>query len=99
MLGRLATICHRRRWTVLGVWIVVLIGATTLAGRLRRAYSGGANLAGTDSDRAYALLNESFPARSGDDATVVFAAPSGFGAPATKGAIEHYLDEVRSLPQ
>jgi RND superfamily putative drug exporter len=98
MLGRLATICHRRRWTVLGAWVLALVGATVLAGRLGGEYSGGANLAGTDSDRAYALLNESFPGRSGDDATVVFAAKSGFDAPATKAEIERYLDELAALP-
>jgi uncharacterized membrane protein YdfJ with MMPL/SSD domain len=28
MLGNLATFCHRRRWTVLGLWIVALVGVS-----------------------------------------------------------------------
>jgi putative drug exporter of the RND superfamily len=98
VLRRLATFCHRRRWTVLALWIVALVGVTVLAGRVGGAYSGGSNLAGTDSERAYQLLNESFPARSGYDATVVFAARDGFQAAATKTEVRRYLAEVTGLP-
>jgi hypothetical protein len=43
-------------------------------------------------------LNDSFPARSGDDATLVFASPSGSDPPTTKAEIADYLEEVRALP-
>jgi RND superfamily putative drug exporter len=98
MLGRLATFCHRRRWTVLALWIVALVGSTFAAGCFGGSYSGGSNLSGTDSDRAYAILDESFPRRSGDDATVVFASPTGLDAAATRTEVEGYLRDVAALP-
>ena len=44
MIERVATFCHRRRWTVLFAWIVVVIGVTMLAGALGDNDANGGRL-------------------------------------------------------
>ena len=54
---------------------------------------------GTESQIAIDLLDERFPAESGDTANVVFAAESGtLREPDRRAAIERTIDEIRGQP-
>jgi RND superfamily putative drug exporter len=73
-LARLAT---RRPWLVVATWIAIAIGlqaAATAAGPdMRDTFS----LPGTDSQAAYDLLDERFPAAAGDSDTLAFQVHDG----------------------
>ena len=99
MLERLASACFRHRWRVVALWAVALVGVFALSGSLGGAFSDSGRLEGTDSQRAYDLLGDEMPERSGESATVVFHDPAGIDRPEAKAAIGAYLDDVRALPR
>ncbi|HET9600466.1 MAG TPA: MMPL family transporter [Acidimicrobiales bacterium] len=96
MLERLASACFRHRWRVIALWGVGLVALLTASGAVGGAFADGGRLPGTDSQRAYDLVSDEMPDRSGDTATVVFHDPAGLDRPSTVAAIRSYLDEVRS---
>ena len=99
MLERLASACFRHRWRVVALWAVGLVGLFALSGALGGAFSDSGRLEGTDSQRAYDLLGDEMPERSGESATVVFHDPAGIDRPEAQAAIGAYLDDVRTLPR
>ena len=99
MLERLASACFRHRWRVVALWAVGLVGLFALSGSLGGAFSDSGRLEGTDSQRAYDLLGDEMPERSGESATVVFHDPAGLDRPEARAAIGAYLDDVRTLPR
>ena len=85
MLERLASACFRHRWRVVALWAVGLVGLFALSGALGGAFSDSGRLEGTDSQRAYDLLGDEMPERSGESATVVFHDPAGHRPPRGPG--------------
>jgi uncharacterized membrane protein YdfJ with MMPL/SSD domain len=85
---------HRRR--VLAIWAVVLVGVFAAAA----AFSGETNdsfeVPGAESTQAQDLLEEKYPAASGDQARMVFAAPTGetLADPDNKKAIQASLAQA-----
>jgi RND superfamily putative drug exporter len=96
MLEKLASTCHRRRWTVILLWLVAAVGITLAAGSSGATYSDGGRLSGSDSDKAYEIVRTEFPKSSGDSATIVFHSPAGVGADDPR--IASYLQTVSQLP-
>ncbi|HEX5782028.1 MAG TPA: MMPL family transporter [Solirubrobacteraceae bacterium] len=76
-MRKLAAWCHDRRRTVIGLWVAAFIVFAGLWGTAAGEFVNNFNLPGTESQRAYDLLKEKFPAQSGDTATVVFAVDQG----------------------
>ena len=93
MLGRLGRWCARHRWLVIGCWIVVLTSAVAMG----RAWGGETSLVfevpGAESQEAFDLLDERFPARAGDTADIVFAA----GDVTSPGVVESVSELLASL--
>jgi RND superfamily putative drug exporter len=86
VLARIARTCFRRRRLVLVTWIAVLVAAIT----------GGSALAGhwaTGDDAPKSLLTKEFPARDGDDATIVFT-----DVTADRAGVDAYLADVAHVP-
>ena len=73
----LAAWCHDRRRTVIGLWVAAFIVFAGLWGAAAGEFVNNFNLPGTESQRAYDLLKEKFPAQAGDTASVVFAVDQG----------------------
>jgi putative drug exporter of the RND superfamily len=96
MLARLADFSYRRRWLVLGLWIIALVGVTLASGKWSGDWTSGSRLEGTDSQKAYDLFARSFPSKSGDGATVVFAVPDG-GVASKRDAIEAFVNDARKI--
>ena len=95
MLKRIADVCYRRRWRVLIAWILVLVGINILGGALGEKYSESFDLPDTDSQQAFNLLEERFPARAGETAFVVFKATPTIES--QRPAVEGVLDELRGV--
>ena len=60
-LYRLTKACVRYRWTVLGVWLVLVAGVALLALRAGTDTSDNLTLPGADSQAATDLLDARFP--------------------------------------
>ncbi len=97
-LERWARFSHRRKWFVIGGWVVVLIGLIFAANTMGGAYDNSFKLPGSESQAGFDLLAERFPARSGDSADVVFEAPGGIRQPDIQARIEKLLADAQALP-
>ena len=98
MLKRVADVCYRHRWRTLIGWVVLLIGINVVAGSVGSSFSQTFNLPNTDSQKAFDLLDNKFPARSGETAMVVFEADSSLQDPTTKAEIDQVVGELRQVP-
>jgi RND superfamily putative drug exporter len=74
---RLARACNRHRWRTFFVWLVALIVIQIGASAVGTKEISNFRLPGTESQRAYDLLNEHFAAVKGDTDQVVYRATSG----------------------
>src|SRR3954465_2550251 len=92
---RLARVCNRHRWRTFGAWLLALVAVQVLASAVGTKQISSFRLPGTESQRAYDLLAEHFPAAKGDTDQVVFRARTGTLAdPATKARIQAALRDV-----
>jgi RND superfamily putative drug exporter len=98
VLQRVADLCYRHRWRTLIGWIVLLVGINVLAGGVGSSFSQTFNLPNTDSQKAFDLLDQKFPARAGETAMVVFRANSSLDDPATRASIDQVVNELRQVP-
>jgi len=97
-MRRFATWCTGHRKTVIVGWIVALIGIGMLSSSVGSDFSEEFKLPSSDSQEAFDLLEERFPAQSGDAATIVFKAPGGVESAAVKGKMEGVFADVAKLP-
>ena len=98
MLEALARRSYRHRRATVGLWLAVIVGINVVGAVAAGDYSNDFSLPGTESQAAYDLLKDRFPARSGDTADAVFRAPGGVDAPAVSARIEAILADVRARP-
>src|SRR5215212_9369549 len=92
---RIARLCNRHRWRTFGAWLLALVAVQVLASAVGTKQISSFRLPGTESQRAYDLLAEHFPAAKGDTDQVVFRARTGTLAdPATKARIQAALRDV-----
>ncbi|HVE94545.1 MAG TPA: MMPL family transporter [Acidimicrobiales bacterium] len=77
LLVRLADWSYRRRRLVLLLWVLLLVGTIVASNAFKGENDFTFTTPGSDSERAQQLLEDHFPARSGDEITVVFAAKQG----------------------
>ncbi|MEV6847547.1 MMPL family transporter [Actinoplanes sp. NPDC051411] len=76
LLARVGGFCARRRWTVLGVWVLVLAAAIGLAGQFAKPLGTRLTVSGLQSTKTLDEVHRLFG--GGDDSgKVVFAAPEG----------------------
>jgi RND superfamily putative drug exporter len=88
MLHRLARFCYRRRRYVLVAWLVAFVLVSFLSKAAGGKDTTKFSLPGTESQQAVDLLKAKFPARSGDIADIVFAAPGPGGVDAVRSRID-----------
>src|SRR5215212_2674752 len=92
---RIARLCNRHRWRTFGAWLLALIAIQVVASNVGVKEISSFRLPGTESQRAYDLLADHFPAAKGDTDQIVYKARSGsLTDPANKKAIEDSLKEV-----
>ncbi|HWM09096.1 MAG TPA: MMPL family transporter [Solirubrobacteraceae bacterium] len=77
LLYRLGGMCVRRRWIVLGVWLVIFAALAIAARSVGPELNDNLTLPGTDSQRASDLLAERFPSQANGTNPVVLQAPQG----------------------
>ncbi|PJN32544.1 hypothetical protein CG717_07430 [Streptomyces sp. CB02613] len=97
-MSALARWCYRHRLVVVALWIAVLAGlglASTAAGTKA---SDSFSLPGTESSQALELLQETMPAQSGANATVVWQSDGDVRDPAVRDRMTATLEELSGLP-
>jgi putative drug exporter of the RND superfamily len=97
VLKRIADVCYRHRWRVLVLWIVAFVVMNALGGAFKGEFSQSFHLPKSDSQTAFDLLDQKFPARAGETAFVVFKASSPATDPAAKAAIEDVLTRLKAI--
>jgi RND superfamily putative drug exporter len=97
-MRRFATWCTGHRKTVIIGWIVALIGVGMIAGSAGSDFSEEFKLPSSDSQEAFDLLEEKFPAQSGETAQIVYKANSGVETPAVKDEMEEVFAKVEKVP-
>ncbi|MGW2276649.1 MMPL family transporter [Streptomyces sp. NPDC001770] len=98
-LHRIGRFAFRRRWLVVLLWAVVLGAVGSVAAGTTNTGSSGLSLPGTESQRAFDLLAEKFPAANaeGASARVVVRAPEGqrIDAAGNRAATEKVLTGLK----
>jgi RND superfamily putative drug exporter len=97
MLEHLARWSYRHRWWMLLIWIFVLVGALGLQGAVGGDYSTDFSLPGAESQKAFDLLEDSFPGVAGDTADIVFKAEQGVTDPQVRDAMEGLFAEISEV--
>lgn len=97
-MRRFATWTTGHRKTVIIGWIVALLGFGMIAGSVGAAFTEDFSLPASDSKEALDLLEEKFPAQSGEAAQIVFTAPGGVEQPAVEGRMNAVFTEVAKFP-
>src|SRR5438045_2639944 len=77
VLYRLAQICVRRRFVVLGIWVVVAVVLVAVSHQMGDTTNNNLSLPGTGSQQATDALAKSFPDQSNGTSPIVIHAKSG----------------------
>src|SRR5215212_269478 len=93
-MRRFATWTTGHRKTVIISWVVALFAMIAISGSVGADFSEEFSLPDSDSKEALDLLEEKFPAQSGEAAQIVFKAESGVDSPAVKRKMERVFAEV-----
>src|SRR3954468_20651779 len=92
---RLARLCNRHRWRTFGVWLLALVAIQVIASSVGVKEISSFRLPGTESQRAYDLLAQHFPAAKGDTDQIVFRARGGsLRDPAVRARVDGALKKV-----
>ena len=97
-MRRFASWCCGHRKTVILSWIVALVGVGMLSSSVGADFSEDFKLPAFDSTEAFELLENKFPAQSGDTATIVFKADGGIESPPVKKRMVGVFAEAEGLP-
>ena len=98
LLARWARFAVRRRRAVLAAWIAAAALLLIVGIRFGEGFENSFTLPGTESQAAFDLLEERFPARAGESAELVFRAEGGITTPEARAQIESLLQEAATLP-
>jgi RND superfamily putative drug exporter len=93
---RIADFCYRRRRYVLVAWVLLFAGVIVAGGALPATHRANYKTPGAESDKAYGLLNERFPARKGASIKLVFA--GDIDDPAVKSQVDGVVATALSQP-
>ncbi|MGE5281905.1 MAG: MMPL family transporter [Chloroflexota bacterium] len=97
-MRRLANWTTTHRKTVVLAWIAALVLAGFAAGSAGTAFTENFSLPSSDSQRAVELLENRFPAQSGEAAQIVYKADAGVAAPAVRRQMSAAFAAIAKVP-
>src|SRR3954447_6068825 len=93
---RLAHVCKAHPWRTFFAWLLALVAIQLVAASVGVKQISNFRLPGTESQRAYDLLAQHFPAAKGDpDQFVCRSRRGALAAPATRARVDAALARVR----
>jgi RND superfamily putative drug exporter len=94
-----ATWCFHRRWIVLAIWLIALVGSFGASRAAGNAFSTKFQLPNTQSSQALNLLQKDFPTASGSSDQIVLHTTSGtVQNPAVKATAQRMFAAVAAVP-
>ena len=87
-LQRLARGCIRHRWIVIGVWVVLLVGANAAAGAVGPDFKTDFSFPESETKQVQELLEANAPDRAGFTAQIVARSEQGVDDPAVRATLE-----------
>ena len=97
-LGRIAGLTFRHRWLTVLAWVAGLGLAVVLAGAFGGDFKADYSAPGSDSSQAQQLLEDEFPAQSGDTVDVVVASAGRVTDPGARDAVSALLADLAKVP-
>src|SRR4051794_22238851 len=97
-LGRLADLTYRHRLVTLVGWLAALAVSVVLAGAVGGDFKADYSAPGSDSSAAQRLLEDEFPAQSGDTVDVVIRTEGPATAPAARADVRALLAKLADVP-
>ena len=98
MYQSLARWCYHHRWTVVGVWIALIVGLNAVGGVVGAAFDAEFTSTGSESNAGFETLEEYFPgAGSAFGGQIVFQAEEGVDDPEVTAAMTEMFDEVATI--
>jgi RND superfamily putative drug exporter len=99
-MAAIAGWCFRHRFSVLLLWLAVLVGLGVVNNAVGTGYSDNFALPGTESTKALSLLQSAFPAQAGESDTIVWKVSQGSVRDAdVQQPITEMLDKVAHANQ
>ncbi|RKS68187.1 RND superfamily putative drug exporter [Actinomadura pelletieri DSM 43383] len=90
--------CFRHRFIVFALWLSALVALAVGSSAAGGKYKDDFSLPGSESTKALTLLEDSFPALSGESDIVVWRTNSGsVGDPSVKARMTNALNEIKKL--
>ena len=97
LLERLGLFVTRHRWWVLGVWLLVLLGAVGAHRAAGGDFVNNYTVPGSESADGLDLLESDFSSASGYSGQIVFHATSGDKISDDESAIKKVVGDIRKL--
>jgi putative drug exporter of the RND superfamily len=98
VLGRLAAVSYRRRGRVVAAWVLAIAAAFGLSAAFAGDFTADYSAPGSDSRQAQDLLEDRFPAQSGDAIDVVVRADGPVTDPDVQADVTALLEQLRGMP-
>ena len=100
LLYRLGQFAARRRWAVLAVWVVLLIGVGGAAGLFGGKMSDSFSIPNTPAQHAIDELSSRIPGAGGSTGRIVFKVPDGrsLAEPVFQTTVESVVKQAVNLP-
>jgi len=102
LLHRLGCFAYRRKWVVIGVWLVLLLAAAAAALGLMKPFTSSTTIPGTEAQRTLDVLREKFPSDADGHVTgkIVFRASNGqkVTAGGSAGAVAETVRQIEAAP-
>ncbi len=90
--------CYHHRWTVVGVWIALIVGLNAVGGVVGSAFDAEFTSTGSESNAGFETLEEYFPgAGSAFGGQIVFRSAEGVDDPDVAAAMTEMFDEVATI--
>ena len=100
LLARWTRAAARHPWRVFGGWVILIALLAVLSNAFGASYTSVFSIPNSETQDALELLEERFPAASGDSATIVFRATDApIDDPSVQQQINAVLDQARTLPR
>lgn len=96
VLARVARMCVRHRWVVIGAWVALLVGVNVVSGAVGPDYRTDFVLPDSESKDVQDLLVVNSPDRAGFTSQVVIRSERGFDDPEVEATIESVLERIES---
>ena len=98
MYQSLARWCYHHRWTVIGVWLALIVGLNAVGGAVGAAFDAEFTSTGSESTTGFEVLEEYFPgAGSAFGGQIVFQTDAGIDDPTVAAAMSELFDEVEQI--